>query len=354
MKNWLTHHKRSLSLISIALITGLLTWILWPAPAVVQQSAKPTSMPAYTVKQTQITTFFKAPGTIIPKVESKLMAQVVANVTHIYVDAGEKVHQGQQLIQLDDRDQTAKVEQAKQQVNARRALLTNNQLTFNRMKKLVKDGHVSKAEFDTAQANYLQAEANLIQSQKALHAAQVALSYCQIKAPSNGIILKKYVNVGDQTFPLKPLLGFQAQGALRIDADIPESLASKVMLNDTLTVSIDSTHMKVNGIVSEIVPSVDPSSRSFVIKVTLPNTPGIYTGMFGQVWIPVGKEATTVIPKNYIQQNGQLAMVYVQDTQGVSRVAVTTGKTLPDNMVEILSGLNPGDDIVEPSAFKNE
>lgn len=348
MKNWILTHKRySITFLAILAITVLILygWHLWPSTQS-QHSMTEKILPYQTVKEYETPGYFKVPGTVVANIESQLMAQVVANVTHIDVHAGEHVQKGQLLIQLDDRDYQAKVAQALEQVKAQKALLTNVHQIFQRMQALVKKGYVSTAEYDEANAHYLQAQANLSQAQKALRSAEIALSYCQVRAPEEGIIVQKFVDVGDQTFPLKPLLSFQTTRFMRVAAPIPESLISKVYLNEKLPIVINQK--RLTGIVKEIVPKVDPTSRSFMIKITLPADVDAYAGMFAQAWLPTGTHKVIAISQSDIEQTGQLQLVYVQTKAGITRVMVTTGKTLGNHLIEILSGLNPGDHVIVP------
>ena len=96
------------------------------------------------------------------------------------------------------------------------------------------------------------------------------------------------------------------------------------------------------GSVSEVVPTVDPASRTFTVKVDLPRGGELRTGMFGRVLIPVGKEPVLVVPQRAISQVGGYDGLYTVSADNVARlVMVKTGRTFGDG-VEILSGVDPG------------
>ena len=100
---------------------------------------------------------------------------------------------------------------------------------------------------------------------------------------------------------------------------------------------------------TEIIPAADPASRSFMVKVDLPDTDGLYPGMFGRLMVPVGKISVVWIPENGLERVGQLEMARVKRGNEWMRVYVTAGRFF-DGRVEILSGLN-GDEVV---ALKGE
>jgi len=198
-------------------------------------------------------------GSIEGQVQSTLMAQVVANIVGIHVSPGDAVKKGQLLIQLDDRDALAKLAQAEQNLAAQEAVYHNDALTYGRMQTLLKEGATSQSDLDQAEANELQAKANVGSAAQALESARIALTYCQILAPTDGVILDKLVNVGDQTFPLfRPLIIFKSDSVMQVVAHVPESLITDIYLKEQVPVLINSHELI--GVITQIVPQVDPSS----------------------------------------------------------------------------------------------
>ena len=340
-------HKTILSSTLFALVALVTTNSLLANPKSLSQKIK-SNANIITVKKQWITNYYKAIGTVKPVIESNLSAQITAKIDEVAVNPGQKVKQGQLLIRLDNRDYIAKVARAEQNVNAQRAVYNQAKLAYQRMKKLINKGYVTKEQFDTSKSNYLQSEANLNQSQKALKEAQIALTYTEIKAPSDGVIINKYVNVGDSAMPGKNLLQFQAKNAFRLVANVPEELIRHIKLNQKLTVNIDSIKNKQVGLVNEIVPSIDPMTRSFTVKVLIPSDADIYPGMFGRLWIPVDKTQVIGIPTTAIVQRGQLQFVELFQHGKTELSLITTGKKLANHHIEVLSGLNPGDQLVIP------
>jgi RND family efflux transporter MFP subunit len=345
--------KYVLTILLVIVVLLLLAWWLWPSAYIQKQPTAFKPLPADTVTLPTLIQYQRVSGTVMGSVQSTLMAQVIANVTAVYIHPGEAVKKGQLLIQLDDRDYRAKVNQAQQQLNAQQAILTNATLTYHRMEQLVKSGAVSKSDFDTAQANYLQAQANVAGSQDALESAQVQLSYCQVRAPTDGIVLDKLVDVGDQTLPLfRSLLTFKSDAQTQVKANIPESMSNKIQVGEAMFAQVGT--QRFNAMVSEIAPTVDPNTRSFSIKLNVPNAKNNYSGTYATVLVPVGETSVIAIPSMDIEHNGQLEMVYVQTQQGLSRVMITTGRTLDHGFIEVLSGLNVGDELVKPEVARGQ
>jgi multidrug efflux pump subunit AcrA (membrane-fusion protein) len=110
-------------------------------------------------------------------------------------------------------------------------------------------------------------------------------------------------------------------------------------------VIIDSVVKRIKGQISEIVPAVDPMSRTFLIKIDIKGE-SLRTGLYGRVLVPEGKRETILVPKESVIEKGQLVGVYAVDDKGIITYRlIKTGKTYNEK-VEVLSGLSDGDRIV--------
>jgi multidrug efflux pump subunit AcrA (membrane-fusion protein) len=105
----------------------------------------------------------------------------------------------------------------------------------------------------------------------------------------------------------------------------------------------------VQGTVAEVLPSADPQSRTFEVRVNFDPPPGVYPGMFGRLRLPVGQREVVHVPAAAIDRTGQLETVLVQRDGAWARRLVTTGGTLPDGSIEVLSGLGGGETIGLPA-----
>jgi RND family efflux transporter MFP subunit len=180
--------------------------------------------------------------------------------------------------------------------------------------------------------------------QKQVEESEVAISYTRITASEKGQVAKRFVDPGDLALPGKPLLILQTGGGLRLEALVREGLINKVRMGQTLRVLIPAWGKEIQAKVDEIVPSADPQTRTFVVKAVLPAQPGLYSGMFGRLLIPVGKQKVVLAPPEAIKRVGQLEMVLLKKDDAWQQVYVTTGRQI-GGKVEVLSGLD-GDEIL--------
>jgi HlyD family secretion protein len=300
------------------------------------------------VNEKKIQNYYQATGSIESTVSSQLSSQITAIVNAVYVSPNQHVKKGQVLIMLDNRDLMAQVSEAQQVVKATQAGYKQNQLHFARIEKLIKPGYVSQEQLDNSKTALLQSQASLIKAKHSLEVATVELSYCEVKAPSDGVVLNKLVNPGDQATPGKSLLEFRSNKGLRVSVSIPEELANKVKIAEKYTVKLNGNKTLGMAVVEEIIPSVNYITRSFTLKAAIKHASSVkvYPGMYAKLLIPLGVSRVVTIPSNDIITVGQLKMVRILTNNTPERIYITTGRDFPDGFVEVLSGLNSGDKII--------
>jgi RND family efflux transporter MFP subunit len=289
----------------------------------------------------------QAAGTLRAKVETVISPLISATISSIAVWAGDEVKAGDVLVTLDARELQARVDQAHQGVVAARARLAQAEKDLARVRRIMKadPGAVSKAEQDRKETTLSSARAVLVRLQRQKDEAKTALSYSKLAAPIAGRIVERLADPGDTARPGKPLLRMYDPATLRLEASIRESVASKLARGQALVAEIDALKKQYPVVVDEIVPSADPGSRTFLVKVSLADGAGLYPGMFGRLMIPIGQIDKVFIPLAAVTRVGQLNFVVVKSPQGSVRRYVRLGEPKSDGDVEIISGLAAGDQI---------
>jgi RND family efflux transporter MFP subunit len=145
--------------------------------------------------------------------------------------------------------------------------------------------------------------------------------------------------------PGKPLLEMEDARNLRLEADVSEALMDKISLGDKLPVRIGVLETNLEGVVSEIAPSADPNSRTFLVKLDLPAVPGLRAGQFGRVAVPVGETSALCVPSSAVVQRGQMELLFIAVNGHAQMRIVKTGKHVGDE-VELVSGVDPGEFVV--------
>ena len=302
----------------------------------------------FTVKVAEEPLIEQAAGTLRAKVETVISPLITATISSIAVWAGDEVKAGQVLITLDSRELKARVDQVHQAVVAAGARLKQSEKNLARVKRIIRadPGAVSKAERDRVQTALSTAQADLMRLKSQEDEAGTALSHSKLAAPIAGRIVERLGDPGDTAIQGEPLLRMYDPSTLRLEANVRESVASKLAKNQPLTAEIDALKKKYSVVVDEIVPSADPGSRSFLVKVSLSGGTGLYPGMFGRLIIPIGKINKIYIPRKAVTPVGQLDFVIVDTELGAVRRYVRLGESGSDDRIEVISGLAVGETIL--------
>ncbi|MBW1801467.1 MAG: efflux RND transporter periplasmic adaptor subunit [Deltaproteobacteria bacterium] len=318
-----------------------------------------------------IVEYYEAVGTVRPRTETRIESQITGRILNIPVRPGDRVQKGKLLIVLDSRELQSRVDQAKQGassakarraqakqgVRSARAILRQAESAYKRTKGFVEAEAATAQDLEKAESAYLQAKAGLKQAEDGLKEAeagvrqagkvieqnQISLGYTRISAPEGGEVVKRLVEPGDLAWPGKPLVVLQTRGALRLEALIREGLIKGISPGSSFDVVVDALDIILKGTVEEIIPSADPQTRTFLVKVGLPRHEGLFPGMFGRLMVPVEKRKVVVVSKNAVRRIGQLEIVTVKENGQWQQIFVRTGKNIENDALEILSGLKGGE-----------
>ncbi len=311
------------------------------------------------IEFTSIPELAEVSGTVRSRNSALISARIPGTVRRIYVTEGDRVARGSLLLTVEALENTAGAAGAAYAVEeAQRAVdeaLTRKKLadvTFERFARLYGEQAATRQEFDTRKAErdmanqgLGRARARLAQARESARAAAVVAEYSRVTAPMKGIVTGKSVDAGATVFPGMPLLTVEDEGQYRLEVSVPETLLGKVRTGEAVPVSIDGLGRDSSGRIVEVVPKVDPVSRTFIVKLEITES-GMRSGMFGRAMLPVGEKRGIAIPRTAIMERGQLTFVWVTDPHNVVRMRLVKPGTTYGDRVEILAGLTDGDRIV--------
>ncbi len=287
-----------------------------------------------------------AVGTIRAISEAVIASKILARVEEVRIKAGQEVKQGEVLVILDQADLKSRLEQAVAAEAAARARSELAETDLARFRRLT-GGGVSERELDQVGTAVRTAKADLERARRAVEEARIVQSYATVRAPISGRIIDKKVNAGDTASPGQTLVTMYDPTRMQLIATVRESLALRLKVGQQLPARLDPLGYDCHATVSEIVPEAQAESRSFQVKVTGPCPPGVYSGMFGRIFIPLEDEEVLVVPPGAVRRVGQLEEVDVVHGGAVHRRAIQLGRSLDEGW-EVLSGLSEGERIILP------
>ncbi len=288
-----------------------------------------------------------AAGTIKAVHETTIGSKLLARVVEVNLRAGQPVHEGDVLVRLDDADLRAKLQQAQAALSAAEAAHSQAAADEKRFAALLKSNAVSRQDYEKTATAVKSTEADLRRAQEVVNEVQVTLEWATVRSPMDGTVIDKKVSAGDLVAPGQMLVTLFDPKRMQLVASVRESLAQRLQVGQSIGVDIEGMKKKFIGTISEIVPEAQAASRAFQVKVTGPCPPGVYSGMFARLLIPLEDEQVLVVPRQAIRNVGQLELVGVVEKGRASRRAIRTGRTF-DDQVEVLSGLREGEQVVVP------
>jgi RND family efflux transporter MFP subunit len=303
------------------------------------------------------TDVFTAPGEIRARYETPIAFRLSGRMIVRKVDVGAVVREGDQIALLDDRDQRNALDAAKSEVFAAQSEVTQTSAQETRFRELLKNQYAARDRYDLSLRAKLTAEAKLQSAQANLGTAQDQLNYTVLVAPRSGVITAVGADAG-QVVSAGQMVAQLADPSEREGLfNVAESwLRGPRRTDPVVDVSLlgDPT-IKTVGRVREISPTADPVTRTYAVRVSLPDAPRamlLGASVTGQVSI-ARPGAVAVLPATALFQKDAKPAVWVVDAASseVQLKPVTVQRYEADKVV-ITDGLASGDRVVTAGVQK--
>ena len=362
-RNWLRYGIAAL-VVAAAAAWG---WNRFTAPPSVETATVAAVYPS------QSYTILNAAGYVVPERKAALSSKASGRLEWLGVQEGSRVKADEVIARLESNDVRAQLAQASAQVRVAQANLQQGfaeladaEANYKRSSDLVTKKFISGAQNDTdlarlkkAQAGIASQKAAIASSQANQRAAEVAVEQTLIRAPFDAIVLTKNADVGDNITPFSSAAG--AKGAvvtvadmatLEVEADVAESNIGKLKAGQPCEVLLDAIpDVRLSGVVSRIVPTVDRSKATVLVKVRfVDKDPRVLPDMSAKVaflerTVPADEKrpVPAVQPRAIVERDGRKIAFVVSDGRA-RRAEVTIGRKLGD-LVEV-GGLKAGERVV--------
>lgn len=294
-------------------------------------------------------TTLAAIGTVEAVQGVTVSADLPGTVERIAFESGQWVREGQVLVELDTRQERAQLAA----VEAQRELAT---LNFDRMRGLLDEQVISRAEYDRAMAEQKQTDAQAGE-------IRAAIERKTIRAPFSGVLGIRQVNLGQYLAAGDPVVVLQSLNPIYVNFGVPQQDAGRLRTGRPVHITVEElAGAAFTGRITAINAVVDEATRNVQVQATLANPDGtLRPGMFVQTTLPLGAPRKVVpLPASAISYAPFGDSVFVvtdlkgpngETYRGVRQQFVKLGGARGDQ-VAVLSGINPGDEVVTSGAFK--
>ncbi|HIJ59143.1 MAG TPA: efflux RND transporter periplasmic adaptor subunit [Nitrospirae bacterium] len=297
------------------------------------------------VVSSEVEEYYETTGTVKSKHISIITSKIMGTVTSISVKEGDLARKGDVLITIDDSDSIQRLRASQKALEAARQNKILAEITYQRYKKLYEEKALSGQELDQIETQKKVAELEYERIEAINKEAQVYHSYSRIISPIDGIVTSKKIDTGSMAIVGNPLLIVEDTSTYQVECAVDESLLGKINIGTNVILNFQSTGTELRSKVTEVVPSVDQMTRTFVAKITFKGLSS-KTGQFVRVKFPIGKKEALLIPENSVVIKGQLTGVYTVDSSGLITYRLIKLGSKQGNMIEVISGLKSGDKIV--------
>jgi RND family efflux transporter MFP subunit len=359
---------------ALALLAGLTAGLVMAQPALQAPGSIYTVAPVGSGASTAVG------GTVVPRQEVTLAAQLPGRVEFVAGSEGDRFEAGAPLVQLSIQDLLAQRQAAQAQLVSADAALRNASVQFGRevitpetsqapggmglpnmmdqmfsnpmssMMGTRQPGVERSAQVYARGTQIEQARQALTQAASKLQEVDAKIRDSKSLAPFAGVITGKMVEVGDPVQPGQPLLTFADPTDLQVQVEVPARLVPSLRTGMQLAARLDIAQGFIPVTVARIFPTADAVRHTVRVKFDLPRNLGATPGMYAEVALPdtvVQGQSVIAIPHSAVVARGGLTMVFTVTDDGRADLRfVRLGEPVGPDMIRVLSGLNAGDRVV--------
>ncbi|HEY5934167.1 MAG TPA: efflux RND transporter periplasmic adaptor subunit [Kofleriaceae bacterium] len=288
-----------------------------------------------------------AVGSISGAQSVQVAAEMPGTVVKIHFDSGDVVKQGDVLVTLDSRTESAQI----RALQSRVALAKTN---LARTKQLLDAGAIPRAEFDTISNE-------LVSAESALAALRAQIGQKTVRAPFAGRTGIRAINVGQYLGPGTMITTLESQGGMFVDFSLPQEDLATLAVGNKVRIAIRGEAAAIEGAITAIDPTVDAVTRNIKLRAAVGEAGKLRSGMYVTVQVVLPQQTNVVaIPLTSVVRATYGNSVFIiedsKSAQGqpnkVARQAFVKLGPAKGDFVAVLDGLKAGQTIVSAGAFK--
>jgi len=291
----------------------------------------PVPVEVSTVLPREISSYYYTTATLDPEREVNVPSKITGEIVKLHVEEGAWVSQGAVLCQIEDDEPRIALDEA-------RINLEKQASEFDRIRSMYEEKLISDREFTDAKY-----QADLAKNQH--EAALVRYEYTKVRAPFEGVITKRYVELGQNINAGEQLFEIADTDPLLLRLYLPESEIGDIHVGQEVSIHPDNDPGKtLHGRVVRIAPEVD--KRTGTVKVTAETSGEAMPGSFARIKVVTDtrRGSLTILRRGIISDAGEF-YVYVAEADTVRKIPVHIGYQ-DERFAEIIDGVEEGDSVV--------
>ena len=327
------------------------------------------------------TPILTASGYLVARHQSVISSKIQGRLSGLYVEEGSYVKTGQVIARLENTDFLASINKSKADIEYARANLAEMERQARLQANLFKEKVVSQDALDSANSKVRLAQATLAQDEASLRMKETQLDFTEIRAPFDGVVVKKMTEVGESVAPIPPgvnistssgaIVAIADMNSLEAEVDVNEANVGQLTQGDPADISVQAIpNQTYKGVLRQVIPTADRTKATVTVKVSILdkdrllkpemscNVTFLEPAKKGEQKDAVPVRIVTV-PKDAITTRNGKQVVYVVENNKAHEVTVVTGNELKGQVI-VKSGIagtetlvnNPPQKIQDGSSVK--
>jgi RND family efflux transporter MFP subunit len=336
--------------------------------------AGPATIKTEVAKKSRLVMDQEISGVLVPSKSLNIYAKLAGQAKTVGVEIGDRVAEGQLLVEIDTKELNAQLEvakasgatvrdqaaQAKIGIESARLNLDLAQKSYDRNKALFDDKAVTQSALDDAQtklelakASYDNAEhqfqtvggSGIAQADAQVNLIKVQISNSIITSPISGTVTNRNIDVGEMTSPSSPLMTIADTSNLKFQGNASQDAVVLMKIGDVVHVTVDGMGGQgYTGRVSQVGPIAAATGQYFPIAISIVNDRKLLAGMTGKAVFTLTSPEGVVIPLSALVTEGGQTSVFVVSEGKVVRRPVSLGLHGVSEVL-VLSGVAPGESV---------
>ena len=301
-------------------------------------------------------------GSLKPKQQVEVIAKITGRLERIFVDVGDPVREGQLIAELEGAELAQQVLRADAALAVAEATLAQREAELEnaRAEELraadlfaqgllsVQGQQTSETRARVVQSQLALAEALVRQAEAALEELRIRRQQTQIRSPLDGWVARRYVHPGALVNPNTPMVTVLQLSTMVTQVSVPERDFAKLRVGNQATVVVDALEGRsYEGHVARISPLLDPTTRSGLVEIEIPNSDGqLKAEMFARIQMDLGTDRQVLlVPRDAVILRGQQTGVNVLLSDRVQFRPIETGASTEQG-IEVLAGVDAGTTVI--------
>ena len=313
------------------------------------EARKPLAVQTMAVERRDLPVVVEAVGRLMADREVVLAAEVGGVVKSYAADVGDRVRTGQELVTIDPADYRLALSEARAGLASAEAQYDAAAKAFERSRQLLPRKVISQDVFDRAEAEYKAAKAAMVRTRALVDIAASRLTKTSVRAPFDGLISARHVELGQTAAPGTPLLGLVDLSVMRVKIHLAEGDYVHLGPEDPVRVAVEAyPGREFKGRVDRIGIKADPMTNTFGVDVVVDNQDSfLKAGLTARVRLTVRViPAAVLIPQSAVLYREDRREVFVASAGGrAEKRTVSLGRKDGDS-IQILTGIEAGERLI--------